>query len=159
MQLYGFPFGLRVTKTQKCLWRRRIIPLRLAMSGCSGRRRPRDCDVGQRVGTGGLLMIETVGDQKPRGFSEKEAVTLKEGAWESQLRDQTSRPSFCSWEHCLMVTGFLRHSGTQHAENRGTSRGTSWHLSHLNPALPPNFREKVFSLARMLEITDAEDAH
>ena len=32
-------------------------------------------------------MMETAGDQKPRGFSENEAVTPKEGVWESQLRD------------------------------------------------------------------------
>lgn len=87
MQLYGFPFGLRVTETQKHLWRRRTVPLRLATSGCSGRRRPRAWDVGQCLGTGCLLMMETAGDQKPRGFSENEAVTPKEGAWESQLRD------------------------------------------------------------------------
>lgn len=60
--------------------------------------------------------METAGDQKPWGSSENEAITPKEGAWESQLRD----PAF---EVLLLltgskVTGFLRPSGAQHTENR-----------------------------------------
>ncbi|CAI9170882.1 unnamed protein product [Rangifer tarandus platyrhynchus] len=70
------------------------------MFGCSGRRQRHDWDVAQCVGTGGLLMMETAGDQKPRGFSENEAVILKEGAWESQLRD----PAF---EALLLLMGTL----------------------------------------------------
>lgn len=90
---------------------------------------------GTHVGTGGLLMMETAGDQKPQGPSENEAVTPKEGAWESQLRD----PAF---EVLLlltgsMVTGFLRPSGAQHAENGWGSR-----VSHLNPCPPTRFQGK-----------------